>query len=325
MRTRLARAAAALLASVVSTLASAQGDYPNKPIRFIVPYAPGGTVDILGRVLGEALPKQLGQPVIVDNRVGAGGQLGTTFVAKQAAPDGYTIVVNSSAPLATGVTLYPSMPYDVQKDLAAVTTIAENAVIFVAHPSFPGRNLQEAIEAARARPEGIRLGIPSSGSMHHLTAEQFRLLTGIKATLVPYKGEAQPITDTIAGHLDITVLNQPSTMQHIRGGRMKALAVTSKTRSDQLPDVPTVAESGLPQLECTAWFAVMAPAATPRPVLERLNDAFAKALQTEEVKQKFASIGATPVFASQADTAAFIQREIARWARVVKDSGAKFE
>jgi tripartite-type tricarboxylate transporter receptor subunit TctC len=310
---------------VVANGALAQGGYPNKPIRFVVPYAPGGTVDLLGRILAESLTKILGQNVIVDNRVGAGGQLGTTFVAKQVTPDGYTIVVNSSAPLATGVTLYPNMPYDVEKDLAPVTVIAENAIVFVAHPSFPAQSLEDVVKVANARAEGIKLGIPSSGSMHHLVAEQFKLLTGARATLVPYKGEAQPVADTVAGHLDVTVLNLPSTMQHIKGGRMRPLAITGPKRSAQVPDVPTVREIGLAPLECIAWFAVMAPAATPKDVLVKLNQAFGQSLQSAEVKQKFDAVGATPIHMSQEETGAFIKREIARWAKVVKDSGAKFQ
>ena len=317
-------AAAALLCALAGSVA-AQTTFPAKPIRFIVPYPPGGTVDILGRVLADRLTTVFGQSVVVENRAGGGGQLGTTFVAKQVAADGYTVVVNSSAPLATGVTLYPSMPYDVEKDLAPVTLIAENAIVFVAHPSFPAQTLREVVETAKTRPGGIRFGVPSSGSMHHLTAEQFRLLTGVRATFVPYKGEAPVVNDTVAGHLDVSVLNLPSTMQHVRGNRLRALAVTSKARSEQVPSVPTVAEAGLTELECIAWFAVMAPAATPKDVLAKLHDGFVKALESAEVKQKFQAVGASAVHKTPEETAAFIRREIAHWAKVVKASGAKFE
>ena len=306
-------------------VASAQTVFPHKTIRFVIPYPPGGTVDIVGRVLADRLTEIFGQSVVVENRVGGGGQVGTAFVAKQAAPDGYTLVINSSAPLATGITLYPGMQYDVERDLAPVSLIADNPIVFVAHPSVPVQSLKEVVELSKSRPEGIRLGIPSAGSMHHLTAAQFRLLTGVIATLVPYKGEAPTVNDTVAGHLDVSVLNLPSTMQHIRGGRLRPLAVTSKTRSDQLPNVATVAESGMAELECTAWFAVMAPAATPKEVLTKLHAGFVKALEAPEVKQKFLAVGANPVHSTPEQTAAFIKREIAHWAKVAKTSGAKFE
>jgi tripartite-type tricarboxylate transporter receptor subunit TctC len=311
--------------ALIGGVAHAQGVFPSKPIRFIVPYPPGGTVDIVGRVLAERLSGIFGQSVVVENRAGGGGQTGTTFVAKQALADGYTLVVNSSAPLATGISLYPSMPYDVEKDLVAVTLLAENAIVFAAHPSFPAQSLKEVVEISKARPEGIRLGIPSAGSMHHLTAEQFRLVTGAKATLVPYKGDAPVVNDSVAGHLDMSVLNLPSSIQHIRSGRLKALAVTSKSRSDQLPNVATTAEAGLPELECTAWFAVMAPVATPKDVVAKLHEGFVKALESAEVKQKLAGVGANAIHSTPEQTAAFIKKEVAHWAKIAKASGAKFE
>ena len=299
--------------------------YPNKSLRFIVPYPPGGTVDILGRVLGDALSRSMGQQVIIENVAGGGGQVGTTRVAKQVPPDGYTIVVNSSAPLATGVTLYPSMPYDVQKDLAAVSIIAENAIVLLVNADVPVKSLKELADYSKSRPEGIKLGIPSSGSMHHLTAEQFRMVSGAKATMVPYKGEAPTVADVVGGHLDAAVLNLPSALQQIKGGKLRALAVTSRQRSPLVPDVPTVIEAGMRALECIAWFAVMAPAATPKDVLAKLNAEFGKALQSESVKQRITAAGATAMHTSAEEASAFIRKEVAHWAKIAKESGAKFE
>ena len=298
--------------------------YPNKPIHFIVPYPPGGIVDVLGRVLGDRLSKAVGQSVIVENRPGAGGSLGTAIVAKSV-PDGYTLLVGASAPLATGLSLYPNLNYDVMKDLTAVTLIANSDLVITANPGLPVASLKDLVSLARAKPGSIKVGVPSAGSMHHLIIEELGLKTNTKVILVPYKGEPPMLNDLLGGHLDIGVFNIAGAVPHIRQKALMPLVVTSRKRSELLPAVPTTAEAGYPGLVADPWFAIMAPGGTPKEVVNKLTAELTKILNSPEVKKRFTDFGVPAISSTPEQTSAFIADEIARWAKVVKDSGAKFE
>jgi tripartite-type tricarboxylate transporter receptor subunit TctC len=311
------------LLALAAAGARAQG-YPSKPIRFIIPYPPGGTVDIIGRVLGDKVSTALGQQVIVENRVGAGGSVATSVVAKSA-PDGYTLLVGASAPLASALSLYPNLNYDVMKDLAAITLVANNALLLAANPNVPVNSVKELIALAKAKPGTVKSGVPSAGSIHHLITEQFALATGIKLNIVPYKGEAPTVTDLLGGHLDVAVVNVPAVAQYVIQGKLRPLMVTTRQRSELLPNVPTTAEVGLAGLEADPWFAMMAPAGTPKEIITKLHLEFARILASPEVKKRFTEVGTTAISSTPEETSAFIRDEIVRWAKVVKESGAKYD
>lgn len=320
---RLCICLAGVILSLSATTAVAQ-TYPVKPIHFIVPYPPGGIVDVLGRVLGDKLSKSVGQPVIVENRPGAGGSLGTSFVAKSA-PDGYTLLIGASAPLATALSLYPNLNYDVMKDLMPVTLIANSDLVITANASLPLASLKELVALARAKPGAIKVGVPSAGSMHHLIVEELGLKANLRFILVPYKGEPPMLNDLLGGHLDVGVFNIADAVPHIRKKSLTALVVTSKVRAELLPGVPTTAEAGYPGLVADPWFAIMAPGATPKEIVAKLNVELTKILTSPEIKKRFADFGVTAIASTPEQTSAFIGDEIAHWAKVVKDSGAKFE
>ena len=312
-----------VILALATTTAFAQA-YPSKPIHFIIPYAPGGINDVIGRVLGEKLSKEIGQPVIVENRPGAGGSVATSMVAK-AKPDGYTLLIGSSAPLATGLSLYPNLNYDVMKDLTAVTLIASSNLVITANPQLPVSSLKELVELARAKPGTIKFGLPSAGSMHHLIIEELALKANIKFIMVPYNSEAPTMSGLLGGHIDVAVFNIATPAPHIRQHALKALVVTSKQRSELLPDVPTTAEAGYPGLLAGPWFAVMAPGGTPKEIITKLNAEFSKILSSPEIKARFSNdFGMTAASSTPEQTSAFIGEEIAHWAKVVKDSGVKY-
>lgn len=299
--------------------------YPNKPIHFIIPYAPGGINDVLGRVLGEMLSKTIGQPVIVENRPGAGGSVATSMVARSK-PDGYTLLIGSSAPLATGLSLYPNLNYDVMKDLTPVTLIANSDLVITANPHLPVTSLKELVALAHAKPGTIKFGVPSAGSMHHLIVEELSLKANIKFIIVPYNSESPTLNGLLGDHIDVGVFNIATPAPHIRQKTLTPLVVTSKQRSELLPGVPTTAEAGYPGLIADPWFAVMAPRGTPKEIITKLNAELTKILASPEVKKRFANdFGVTAISSTPEQTSAFIGDEIAHWAKVAKDSGAKFE
>lgn len=321
---RLSHLFVGLMLALLAATASAQA-YPNKPIHFIIPYAPGGINDVLGRVLGEQLSKSIGQAVIVENRPGAGGSVATAMVAR-AKPDGYTLLIGASAPLATGLSLYPNINYDVMKDLAPVTLIASSDLVITANPRLQVNSLQELVALARAKPGTVKVGVPSAGSMHHLIIEELRLKANIKFILVPYNSEAPTLNALLGSHIDVGVFNISTPAAHIRQKTLTPLVVTSKQRSELLPGVATTAEEGFPGLVADPWFAVMAPAGTPREIITRLNIDLVRILGSQEVKKRFANdFGVSAISSTPEQTGAFIGEEIAHWAKVVKDSGAKFE
>lgn len=317
------RLAAALFALLLSAAATAQ-TYPSRAARIIVPFPPGGTNDILGRIISERLQRTLGQPFAVENRGGAGGVIGADVAAK-AAPDGYTLLLASSAPLAVGLSLFAKIPYDVMKDFAPVSMIADVTVVFVAHPGFKPQTVQEVIAYARANPGSTKAALPSLGSMHHLLTELFRLQTNTRLNMIPYKGTGPAVADLIAGHVDIDIENLPAVIGHIRSGRLRPLAVASAERSELLPEVATFKELGYPELVAAPWFALVAPAGTPKEIMARLNENINAFLREPETKALLAKQGANPMVYTPEQTGNLLRQEIDKWAKVVKESGAKLE
>jgi tripartite-type tricarboxylate transporter receptor subunit TctC len=313
-------ALAAVAASAAPLTATAQA-YPAKPITIVVPFSAGGTTDILARVIGQALNKELGQSVIVDNRAGAGGNIGGALAAKAAA-DGYTLFMGTVGTHAINQSLYKKMPFDPVKDFAPLTRVAMVPNLLVANPAKPYKSVQELIAFAKANRGKVNFGSSGSGSSIHLSGELFNALARVDMVHVPYKGSAPAVSDLLGGQIDIMFDNLPSAIQHVRAGKLRPLAVTTAKRSPELPDVPTIAEAGVPGYEATSWFGMFAPAATPAPVVAKLNAALVKVLADPEVKKKLAEQGAEPYSEKPEQFAEFIRKETAKWSKVVKDSGA---
>lgn len=313
-----------LASSVLTAAASAQApaqNYPNKPIHIIVTFTPGGAPDILARLIGERLSAAWGQPVIVENKPGAGGNLGADQVAK-AAPDGYNIVVGTVGTHAINGALYQKMPYDMVKDFAPVTLLATTPNMLVVHNGVPAKNLKEFIELGKK--EGKMLFASSgSGTSIHVSGELFKTMTGIDMTHIPYKGRASAIPDLLGGRVTMMFDNMPSSLPLVREGKLRALGVTSAQRSAAAPDIPTIAESGLPGFEAVSWFALFAPGGTPKPVVDKLQAEVSKIIKSPEVSKRLLDIGLDPVGSTPAELAAYQRTEIGKWAKVVKDSGAK--
>lgn len=320
-RRRLALGGIALAAAAAAPLAAQAQAYPTKPITIVVPFSAGGTTDILARVVGEALKTELGQPVVIDNRAGAGGNIGASLAAKANA-DGYTLFMGTVGTHAINQSLYKKLPYDPIKDFAPLTRVAMVPNLLVAHPSKPYNSVKELIAYAKANPGKVNFGSSGSGSSIHLSGELFNTLAKVDMVHVPYKGSAPAVTDLLGGQIDIMFDNMPSAIQHVRNGKLKPLAVTTAKRSPELPNVPTIAEAGVPGYEATSWFGLFAPAATPAPVVARLNAALVKVLSDANVKKKIAEQGAEPYSEKPEQFAEFIRKETAKWSQVVKASGA---
>ena len=305
-------------------LAFAQADYPSKPVRLVVPFPPGGTTDILARAVAQKLTEQWHQQVIVDNRPGAGGNIGADLVAKSA-PDGYTLLMGTIGTQAINPSLYARMPYDAQKDFAPVILVAAVPNVLEVNPSLPVHTVQELIAYAKAHPGKLNFASSGNGTSIHLSGELFKSMTGVQMTHVPYKGSAPALADLAGGQVQLMFDNLPSSLGLIKGGKLRALAVTSTARSPALPDVPTIAESGLPGYEATAWFGVLAPAKTPPAIVDKLNAAIGAWLASPEAKEKLASQGAAAAGGTPADFARYIASETTKWAKVVKTSGAHID
>jgi tripartite-type tricarboxylate transporter receptor subunit TctC len=312
----------ALLFAAVAT-SSAQS-YPARPIRFIVPFAPGGSTDTLARTISIKLGEAFGQQVVVDNRSGGNGNIGTDIVA-HAAPDGYTILLGYIANLAIGPSLYAKLPFDPVKDFAPVTQLAVAPNILVVHPSVPVKNFQEFIVYAKANPAKINFASAAIASPGHLAGELLNLAAGIHMQHVPYKGSGQAVIDLVGGQVQAMVSGMSSVMPHIKAHRLRPLAVTGAVRSPAVPDLPTIAESGFPNFEATAWYGVLAPAATPKAMVTRLHDEIVRALKMPDVKERLEYVGFEIVGSSPEAFGAYIKTEIKKWAPVVKASGAKPE
>ncbi|MDM0069822.1 tripartite tricarboxylate transporter substrate binding protein [Variovorax sp. J31P207] len=324
-RRSFAMAAAATAVLALSPLAaSAQAAFPSKPITIIVPFSAGGTTDILARVVGLYMSRDLGQPVVVDNRAGAGGNIGGQAAARSPA-DGYTLFMGTVGTHAINQSLYKKMPFDPIKDFAPLTRVAMVPNLLVANPSQPFKNVKEMIAYAKANPGKINFGSSGNGSSIHLSGELFKQMAGVDMQHVPYRGSAPAVSDLLGGQIAIMFDNMPSAIPHVKGGKLRALAVTTAKRSPALPDVPTIAEAGVPGYEATSWFGLLAPAGTPAPVVAKLNASILKALADPEVKKKLAEQGAEPHGEKPEQFAAFIESETLKWGKVVKESGASLD
>jgi tripartite-type tricarboxylate transporter receptor subunit TctC len=321
----LKSAAAAVVLASLATIAPAQDakSYPVKPVRFIVPFAPGGGVDIVARAVAIPLSEILGQQIIVDNRGGGGTIIGTELGAR-AAPDGYTLLFGSTT-LAINPSLRVKLPYDTLKDLTPVTQAAFQPYVLAVHPSLPVRTVKAFVALAKAKPDSLSYGSPGLGSGSHLVAEFFAMSTGIKAVHVPYKGSSVAMADLIGGQIQFTYGTILAVAPHVRSGRLRALAVSSTRRSAVLPDVPTIAEAGVPRFDATSWSGVFVPAGTPQLIVARIHDGVVRALQTPDARERLTNDGAEPVGSTPEQFAAFVRAEMAKWARVIKASGLKAE
>jgi tripartite-type tricarboxylate transporter receptor subunit TctC len=311
-------------AAVLAAAPVAAQNYPTKPVKFVTPYPPGGTTDILARLLGTKLQQSLGQPFLVESKAGAGGNVGTDSVAK-APGDGYTILMGASGPLAINVSLFKNLPYNPEKDLAPVVHVASVPLVLVVHQSFPAKNVKELLALLNAKPDGYSYASAGNGTPQHLSAELFKQLTGTKMVHVPYKGSGPAINDLVGGQVPIAFESLIPILPQLKGGKLRPLAVTSLKRSALLPDVPTLDESGVKGYESIAWYGVVAPGKTPKPIVDKLNAEMVKALRDPDIKQRLAEMGSAEVAGSPEKFGALIKAEIAKWAPVVKASGATID
>jgi tripartite-type tricarboxylate transporter receptor subunit TctC len=313
------------LATLLAAFLAQAEPFPGKTIRFIVPYPPGGTSDILARSLGPKLTEALGQPVVVENRPGATGNIGADYVAKSPA-DGYTLLLADIGSLAIAPSVFPTLPFDPVKDFAPVILVAYSPHILAAHPSVPAKDAKELIALARAKPDSLNFAISGLGGANHLAGIDFAMRTGIKWTYIPYKGGSQAIADVMGGQAQVLFNGMLATYPAVKDGKLKALAVSSAKRFAAAPEIPTVAESaGLAGFETGSFQGIVAPAGTPPEVVSKLHAAIAKILATPDMQDRLTKAGAETRPGSPAHFGAFIRDEKARWAKVVKESGAKFE
>jgi tripartite-type tricarboxylate transporter receptor subunit TctC len=319
LRTLLAATALAL----ASACALAQ-PFPAKPIRIVVPYTPGGTSDILARAIGQKMVEAWGQPVVVENKPGANGNVGADLVAKAAA-DGYTVLLTDIGGLCISASVYPALPFDPAKDFAPVVLISYSPHVLGVHPSVPAKTVKELVALAKSKPSGLNFATAGVGSAPHLAGVEFALRTGVQWTYVPYKGGSAALADVVAGHADVLFNGMLPTYPFVTGGKLRAIAVSSAKRAAAAPDLPTVAESGLPGFETGSWQGVLAPAGTPREIVERLNAEVRRILALPDVEERLAAQGTEVRTGSPSALAAFMRGEIARWAKVVKQVGLKIE
>jgi len=300
-----------------------QSAYPTRPVRLILPFPPGGSTDLLGRTLSEKLAGELRQPVVAENRPGAGGNVGAE-VAARAAPDGYTIVLCAPS-LAISPSLYPKLNYDPLRDLAPIALVATIPNLFVVHPSVPARSLAELAQYARDNPGKLNFGTGGAGTSNQLAADMFRMLTRTNIVQVPYKGAENAMLAVLAGQVHMVVIGPPASATHVKSGKLRALAVLGKERYPGLPEVPTAAESGMPEFEVDTWYGVLAPAGVPREIVARLNAELTKIMQSPDMRERLAGMGIEPLTSTPAEFGDFIKTEAAKWANVVKAAGARAE
>lgn len=313
---------AAALALSFSAFAPALADtFPSKTITIVVPYPPGGTSDIVPRLVAPKMSEALGVPVIIDNRGGANGSIGASFVAKSK-PDGYTIVMTPTGVLSINQFIYKKMTYNPETDLVPIINTSRAPNLLVVNPKVPAKNLAELIALAKAKPDSLSYASQGNGSTGHMCGELLNMVAGIQIPHIPYKGSAPAIQDVVAGQVPLMCENFSNAIPHVRGNRLRALAVTSKTRSAQAPEIPTAQEAGLKDFEAGVWYGFAAPAGTPKPIINKLNAVIAKALRTPEVTEKLAGLGLTVVADTPEQFAAFVAAESAKWRKVVEVSGA---
>jgi len=321
----LARWLAVGLAALVAAVGPAQAQqYPERPIRLVIPYAAGGSVSAIVRLVAERASRGLGQPIVVDNRGGAGGNIGSAEVAR-AAPDGYTILLGTISTHAINPYLYKSVPFDALKDFAPITLLGMLPNVLTVNADAPYKTVPELIDYGRRNPGKLNFASPSTGTTAHLSGEQFKRVTGIEMQHIPYKGAAAALTDLLAGNVQLMFADIGTALPHIRSGRLRALAVTSAQHSPLLPGVITMAEAGVPDFDLSGWMGLFAPAGTPPAIVARLNKEFVAALNTPEVADGLSALSLQPSPMAPAQFAAFVRTENAKWSRLVKDSGATAE
>jgi tripartite-type tricarboxylate transporter receptor subunit TctC len=321
--TRIARIAAALAGLFLAAGVAAQ-QYPSKPIRLVVPFPPGGSTDIVARIVAQKLGTQLGQPLVIENRDGAGGTLGTAVVAK-APPDGYTLVVGTTSTHVVAPSVYQKLEYDPVKDFAPVSLMAVTPYLLVVNPSVPAKSVKELVELMKAQPGKLNYASAGVGSTTHLAMEMLKGASNTSAVHVPYKGNGPAGTAVIAGQVEILFGSLPAVLPHAKSGKVRALAVGTPKRSPSLPEVPTVAESGYPGFDASLWLAIMAPAGTPGPVIERLNKEVIAAVGAKDTAELLDKNGAEPLTSTPAELAEIIKDGVVKYAKVVKDAGVKPE
>lgn len=322
-RAIVATSLAAALTALAAQPVEAQ-TYPVKPVRVIIGFPPGQATDIIGRAVADKLSAALGQQFVVDNRAGAAGIIGTELTVKSP-PDGYTLLMSSSGPLAVNPGLYSKLPYDPIRDLAPISMTATVPLFLVAHPSLPANNVKELIALAKKDPGRINYGSGGSGVTNHLVMEMFKMMTATNLTHVPYKGGPPAVADLVAGQIQVMFETGPGVVPQVRAGKLKAIGAGGSRRSAALPDLATVAEQGVAGFDGVAWVALMAPAGTPRAIVDRLNAETRKAVATDELKQRFLALGAEAQGGTPEELEAYIRSEMAKWGRVIKESGAKVD
>ncbi len=305
----------------ISAGAAAQ-EWPTKPIRLVTPYPPGGTTDILSRLFAQRM--DLGQQIIIEARPGAGGNVGTEQVAR-ATPDGYTLVMGASGPMAINASLFRKLPYDPAKDLAPIVLVASVPLVLVVHPSVPAKDVKELIALLKANPEKYTYASAGNGTPQHLSGELFKSMTGTRMAHVPYKGSGPAVNDLVGGQVPIAFESMIAVLPQVQAGRLRALGVTSAKRSPTVPDIPSLAESGVPGYESIAWYGVAGPAGIPKPIVERINREMRRVLNETEMKARLFAMGSASVHGTPEQFGAFIRSEIQKWARVVKESGARVD
>jgi len=314
---------AGLIAAGLSLPLAAEADYPDRPVRLIVGFSAGGTTDVIARIIAKELTQTLGQTFVIENRPGAGSNIGAEQVAR-ATPDGYTLYF-MAVTNAINHTLYPKLNFDITKDFTPVAMGARVPNVLVVNPKLPVKSVKELVDYAKANPGKMAFASSGSGTSIHMAGELFKLQAGIDVLHVPYKGSAPALTDLIGGQVDYDFDNMPSAWPHVQSGKLRALAVTTAERSPTAPDLPTMKESGFPDFDVSSWFGLTAPAGTPPEVIEKLNAAVVKAQDSAEVQQTFKQLGAVGAKMTQPEFASFVQKEVDMWAPVVKASGAKVE
>jgi tripartite-type tricarboxylate transporter receptor subunit TctC len=317
----MVRLIALVLCSLFVVAAGAQDAYPSRPLKFILPFPPGGGTDILGRVIAERLSASLGQPVVTENRGGAGGNVGAEAAA-HSAPDGYTIVLVAPS-LAISPSLYSKLNYDPVKDLAPIGLVATVPNVMITNPAVEAKNLQEFIALARSRPGAMNYGSGGAGTSNHLAGELFNIVTGARLVHVPYKGVNLAMQGVLAGEIQLVFIGIPAALPHIKAGKLRALALVAPQRSPALPEVPTVAEAGLRDFEVTTWYGIMTPAGTPRPIVSRLNAELVKIMHAPDVKERLAAMATDPLTSTPEEFAAYLKQEIAKWGDVVRKANLK--
>lgn len=311
-----------LLLLAVSAIQAA--DYPARPVRFVLGFPPGGASDTMARVVGTRLSENLGQPVVIDNRPGAGGNIAAEIVARSA-PDGHTLLLGNNAILAVNVSLYPKIAFDPVKDFAPVVLVASQPNILAVHPSVPANSVKELVALAKSRPGRLNYASPGVGTTGHLAAELFKRMAGVDMVIVPFKGGGPAVVAVLTGECQFIFATSLSVQPHVKSGKVRALAVTTPRRSQSFPELPTVSEAGVPGFEATTWHGVVVPARTPQKVIARLNGDFNKLLQLPDMRERLTTLGAEIIGGAPKELADYVRKEIPVWAKVIKESGARVD